>query len=188
MSGNKIANLGSQEVKGNARRVRYLLPATCYLKLLFAACSLLAVHAQESRGGQDFFVGAFGEAVGYGYDGVAYGGGLIIGAGSGGALGLRVLYALDDIDITFLEVTVFARLYIFGRDAFSGPFVQLNAGPVIYLHSDIDQKGYGNISAGLSTGWRFLLGKRFFAEPTLRIGYPYLLGGTIAVGFRTGSR
>jgi len=149
----------------------------------------LAIFAQEfpelqaQRSRQDFFAASFGEAVGYGYSGAAFGGGLIIGAGTGGALGLRILYAVDNENISFLEVNILARLYIFGKDAFSGPFAQLNIGPVIYEDKNPNRPGYGNISAGLTAGWRFLIGKNFFAEPSLRIGYPYLSGATVALGF-----
>ena len=151
----------------------------------------LAIFAQEipelqaqKPPKQDFFAAPFGEAVGYGYSGTAFGGGLIIGAGTGGALGLRILYVLDAENISFLEVNILARLYIFGKDAFSGPFAQLNVGPVIYADKNPNRSSYGNLSAGVTAGWRFLIGKNFFAEPSLRFGYPYLFGATVAVGFR----
>ena len=158
------------------------------LCLIISLCSLLSVSVVSAQEGakQDFFAATFGEAVGYGYNEIAYGGGLIIGGGTGGALGLRILYAQDNENISFLEVNVLARLYVFGRDAFSGPFVQLSAGPVIYADKNPDRSGYGNISAGLSAGWRFLLGKNFFVEPALRIGYPYLIGGGLSAGARWG--
>ena len=135
-------------------------------------------------GAEDLFVAPLGETLGYGWNGIAYGGGLALGTGSGGALGLRFLYLVDREDIVFFEVNVFARLYIFGPGAFSGPFVQINAGPVLYSDQSLSPSGYGNVSAGLSGGWRFLLGRFFFLEPSLRIGYPYLAGGGVAAGYR----
>jgi hypothetical protein len=77
-------------------------------------------------------------------------------------------------------------LYFFSLDANNGPFIQASGGPIIYSDTRPEISGYGNISAGLSTGWRFLLGKHFFIEPVIRIGYPYLIGGGVSTGFRTG--
>ena len=184
MSGNKITNRGLHDVKGNARKVPCLLSANRYLLTFMCFLLLVSAVSAQEKPRQDFFAASFGEAVGYSYNGVAFGGGLIMGAGTGGALGLRILYVLDDLQISFLEVNVFARLYVFGRYAYSGPFVQLSAGPVMYFDTNPDRSGYGNISAGLSAGWRLLMGRRFFIEPALRIGYPYLAGGSLAIGIR----
>ena len=136
---------------------------------------------------ENFFIAPLGETLGYGWNGIAYGGGAAIGAGTGGALGVRFLYAVDNENISFFEINVFARFYVFGREAFYGPFVQLNAGPVIYADSNFDSQSYGNISAGLTTGWRFLTGRYFYIEPTVRVGYPYLMGGGFSVGVQWGS-
>lgn len=153
--------------------------------ILFSFFFILSLSAQEKTR-NDIFVSPIAEALGFGWNGIAFGGGVAIGAGTGGTLGLKLLYAVDDEQISFLEANVFARYYIFGKTAFYGPFIQANAGPVIYTDANIDpvKRGYGNISAGVTTGWRFTIGKYFFIEPSLRIGYPYLAGGGIALGFR----
>jgi hypothetical protein len=45
-------------------------------------------------------------------------------------------------------------------------------------------KGAGRLSAGLSAGWRFPLGTRWYLEPALRAGYPYIAGAELSAGFR----
>ena len=156
-----------------------------YHFLSIMLCFFLIVPAlfAEKRG-EDFFFAPRGEVTGYGTNGYAYGGGLMIGAGTGGALGLSLLYAVDDNNFIFMEMLFFLRGYIFGANAFSGPFLQLSAGPVIYADTNPEITSYGNISAGLTTGWRFLLGRHFFLEPAVRIGYPYLAGAGLALGVR----
>ncbi|MDR1306884.1 MAG: hypothetical protein LBK74_04845 [Treponema sp.] len=42
----------------------------------------------------------------------------------------------------------------------------------------------GRFSVGLAAGWRFLLGERWYVEPFLRAGYPYIAGGGVSAGFR----
>ena len=160
-------------------QLRFLLCKVCFL--LIIPCS--AILAEQQR--EDFFIAPFGEISGYGWDGNnAIGGGLMIGAGTGGALGLSVSYAVDAESSIFLELLFFLRVYIFGADAISGPFLQLSAGPVIYAYTSPQITNYGNISAGITTGWRFLLGRHFFIEPAFRIGFPYLAAASMAVGVR----
>jgi len=145
---------------------------------------LLAPSLYGDLRGEDFFIAPHGEITGYGLNGYAFGGGIMIGAGTGGALGLSLLYAMDDSDFIFMEMLFFLRGYIFGANAFFGPFLQLSVGPVIYADANPEITNYGNISAGLTTGWRFLLGRRFFIEPSFRIGYPYLAAAGMALGVR----
>ena len=144
---------------------------------------MLGAQQQEA-----FFIAPTAEVNGYGWNGIAYGGGITIGAGTGGALGLQLLYAADNESFVFLEMLFFLRVYVYGADAYSGPFVQLGLGPVLYADTNPEISGHANFSIGLNTGWRFLTGRHFYVEPALRIGYPYLAGGGIAVGYRSGSR
>jgi hypothetical protein len=119
--------------------------------------------------------------------GLAYGGGISIGAGTGGATGINILYTVDNNDFIYMELNFFLRVYIFGKKAFSGPFMQLGIGPVIYADKEPGISGYGNFSTGLTTGWRFLLGRTFFLEPAFRIGYPYFAGVSFSLGVKFGS-
>ena len=126
--------------------------------------------------GEDFFVAPLGEAAGFGWDGLSYGGGFTLGCGDGAAIGIRCLYAQDSYNFIAMELQCFLRMY-FSLNANTGPFVQISAGPVIYADTIPALSGYGTISAGLGAGWRFPVGKHWYIEPAIRAGYPYLIGG-----------
>ncbi len=143
--------------------------------------------AMQVYADEDFFVAPIGEAVGFGWDGMAYGGGLAVGYGDGAAIGIRFMYAQDTQKFVFMELQCFLRLYFFNMNASTGPFIQVSGGPVIFSDSTPEISGYGNISAGLSAGWRFPLGKHWYIEPVVRTGYPYIFGGGISTGFRKGA-
>jgi len=84
-----------------------------------------------------------------------------------------------------LELNFLFRLYFFGKSANSGPFAQIEGGPVIYFN--VDDKislpaKIGMVNLGAAFGWRFLLGKYFFIEPSIRGGYPYIFGASVLAG------
>jgi hypothetical protein len=124
------------------------------------------------------------ETARYSVNGTAFGGGLALGYGYGpGALGLGVLYFADTDGLSTLETTIFLRFYL-PREG-EGFFVQINAGSSIFaLDGDFDHPGAGGISVGLSAGWRFLLSGRWYVEPYLRMGYPYITGAGVSAGYR----
>jgi hypothetical protein len=152
----------------------------CTFLLIFSS----PIFAQNTEKQELFFIAPLFETIGYSDESTAFGGGLTIGTGSGIAFGMRLLYALNPEDFTFVEILFFLRYYFFGSGANTGPFVQLNTGPVLYIDNITNLKGYGNISAGLTAGWRFSLGNRFFLEPAARFGFPYLAGAGVSAGFR----
>ena len=177
-----------------------------FLLIAFLGLPFSVLFAQQP---QNVFAAPLAELNGYGWDSPAFGGGVSVGAGTGGALGLNLLYAMDTERFSFLEIQFFARGYIFGKDAYSGPFVQLGLGPVIYndkkeVQSERSEQSEQqnqpttqpatfqttNFSAGLTTGWRFLAGRFLYIEPTIRIGYPYLIGGGVCLGihWRSGQK
>ena len=135
---------------------------------------------------QDFFIAPLAEVIGYGRKGPNFGGGLAIGAGSGAAIGARLLYAADTESVNALELAVFIRFYFFGPEASAGPFVQINAGTAVFARESAVSlpAQVGTISAGLAAGWRFLLGNRWYIEPAVRAGYPYISGTGVSAGFR----
>jgi hypothetical protein len=110
----------------------------------------------------------------------AFGGGLAVGYGDVGPCGLRLLYAADYNNFATLEIVAFARLFLF--ESGSGFFIQVEIGPALFF--DNGQSVWGQPSIGVMTGWRFPLGKRWFIEPALRIGYPYIAGAGLSAGFR----
>ncbi len=115
-------------------------------------------------------------------------GALDVGCGDGAAIGIRCLYAQDSYNFIAMELQCFLRMYFFSLNANTGPFVQVSGGPVIYADTRPEMSGHGNISAGLSAGWRFPIGKHWYIEPAVRTGYPYLIGAGISTGFRTGGK
>lgn len=133
-----------------------------------------------------FFIGPLAEALGYSREGSAFGGGLAVGAGSGVSIGARLLYLIDTESVNTLELTVFMRFYLLGPEAASGPFVQVTAGTAIFARESIVSvpAQTGVISAGLAAGWRFFLGNRWYVEPAVRAGYPYIFGAGVSAGFR----
>jgi hypothetical protein len=176
------------------RMKRFKNGDTCRFFIIFFSfflamqlCFIAQAHGREHVR-EDFFVAPFGEVVGLGW-GIAYGGGLSLGYGDGTAIGLRFLYTQDDYRFVSMELQAFFRLYFFEKfHASTGPFVQISGGPVIYADTVPAVSGYGSISAGLSAGWRFPLGKYWFIEPSVRTGYPFLIGGGISTGLRIGDR
>lgn len=133
---------------------------------------------------EDFFIGLLGDVSYYGRSGPAYGGGITFGYGSGSSIGISFLFAVDTEKFIFMELLMFLRFYFLGANANRGPFIQIGGGPVLFADGKPEISGYGSISAGLSFGWRFLLGKHWYIEPVIRGGYPFLVGGGVSAGLR----
>ena len=161
------------------RKLRFII---VFLVLFLAA--LTVIPAQQQANEPSFFVGLIAEALWYGIDAPAFGGGLIIGGGTGISIGGRVLYAAEANSISVLELGIFIRSYMDGKDAIDGLFIQFNAGMAI-----IDQSfpslpaNKGSFTAGIEAGWRILLGG-FYIDPVIRAGYPYMVGMGVSAGFR----
>jgi len=123
----------------------------------------------------------------YSVSSIAFGGGAALGYGDGTALGLRVIYCSDLDKIKSLELGLLIRLYLPRLTGHSGLFIQFCGGPVLFAP---EGKGisapdeFGMVSAGLSLGWRFILGQNFFLEPAVRGGYPYIAGLGLSIGAR----
>jgi hypothetical protein len=149
------------------------------------------VFAQNSAIREDLWVCPVFESSFYSVSNLAIGIGAALGYGDRVAFGLKVIYWDDMNEVRSLELNLLARFYFFNKAAPSGPFIQLNAGPVIFAWDEqnisIPSKTVMT-SAGLSLGWRFLLGDRlgglFFIEPCIRVGTPYLFGAGLSAGVR----
>lgn len=116
----------------------------------------------------------------------AYGGGMTLGYGSGASIGIKAAYLLDPNGrVSTLELNFLLRFYFLGATSCSGPYIQINGGPAFFAknYSLAFPSEFGVVSAGLSLGWRFLIGQYFFIEPTVRGGYPYIVGGGLFAGF-----
>lgn len=134
----------------------------------------------------DFFIAPLVEIIGYSRKGPSFGAGFALGAGNGVAIGMRFLYGIDTESIHMMELGVFLRFYLQGASICTGPFFQLNAGASIYNHKHAvyPPARVGALSSGISAGWRFRLGKRWYFEPSIRAGYPYIAGVGASFAFR----
>jgi len=156
------------------------------IMLLFVLCTLTqAAFAQAPEKG-DFWVSISGDGAFYATEGLAYGGGLSLGYGSGSSIGLKAVWFLSSDSVSVIELSFIFRLYFSGSGAYTGPFVQFMGGPTFYsfLEDVSIPSELGMISAGLCLGWRFLFLDRWFIEPYIRAGYPYILGAAISAGIR----
>lgn len=152
--------------------------------ILLIFVSQASAQAEVPASRERIFLSPLAEAVYYGRHSPAAGGGLSLGYGDTTAWGLRALFGssfFDDEKLTVLEVLAFFRFSFF-----QGLFVQLNTGLVVfYADNSISlPSDSGSFSAGVSVGWRFLLGEKFFLEPYVRGGYPYYGGLGLCAGVR----
>ena len=137
-----------------------------------------------------FFIGMSAETALYSVDTAAFGGGLTAGYGFDiGAIGLGLWYLVDTGGLTTYAPHLFFRFYLPVQNAprsGSGPFLQFTLGPSFHAWNPRIPPGSltSAVSAGLSAGWRFLLGKRWYIEPVLRAGYPFITGAGSAAGYR----
>jgi hypothetical protein len=152
--------------------------------ILALLVSNTAAAARDNPG--DFFFAPLGEALMYSREGVSIGGGFSAGFGEGAALGIRLLYAQDAEQLAVLEAVFFLRFYLPRLEGAAGPFAQLNIGTALFGREKPPSfpAEAGIVSAGLALGWRFPLGSRWYIEPALRAGYPYIAGGGLSAGFR----
>jgi hypothetical protein len=159
-----------------------------FLLVFIYSLGVMPISAQEQVSvREDFWVCPVFESGLYGVSNIAIGGGAALGYGDRVVIGLKVVYWNDLTQLSALELNFLVRFYFFNRAAPSGLFVQFSGGPVILardenkiaIPSDISM-----ISAGLTLGWRFLLGRHFFIEPAVRGGYPYIVGAGLSAGVR----
>jgi hypothetical protein len=134
----------------------------------------------------DFWVGLGGDIALYSETELGYGVAINFGYGSGSMIGFKAAFFFFEEDMNALELDLLLRFYIFGKNAYQGPFIQLIAGAYLvnYLDEFAIPSSAGSVNAGLSFGWRFILSNRFFVEPALRAGYPYFFGAGVSAGIR----
>jgi hypothetical protein len=147
-----------------------------------------AAQTEERLRPGEFWLGLGGEAAMFGTSGFSYGGSFAFGYGVGVSVGLKAAYFFDNVEnIDVLELNFLLRFYLRGLTFSSGPFVQVLAGSAVFFRRETGfaiPAQWGIPSAGACFGWRFNIGKVFFAEPYIRGGYPYIFGGGVAAGVR----
>ena len=160
--------------------------------ILISAATLHAQDVRAQENGREassllFFAAPVAEVVVYGKMAPSIGYGFAIGTEDRVSVGLKGIYAMPVLqeDITALEITIFFRVYLTQSDV-SGLFAQLTYGFAVFSGESkisIPAEG-GTFSIGITAGWRFPLGSRFFIEPYLRGGYPYYGGLGVSAGVR----
>jgi len=135
-----------------------------------------------------FFIALLAEGSGYTRYNTAFGGGVTLGGSyNGKGLGISLLYAQDAEKFMFLEALAHFRYYLsfLSRAKINtGLFLQAEGGVVLCAYEKLEIAGYWVPVAGLSAGWRFPLGTRWFIEPAVRGGYPYIFGAGLSAGMR----
>ena len=156
--------------------------------ILFSAGCLYAQEGYDEISSPSFFAAPVIETVWYGRTSPSIGYGFSIGSEGIISIGLKGIYAmpLAEFEITTLEVTLFFRVYLPVTGPVSGFFTQLTYGFAVFSRENqisLPADG-GTFSLGLTAGWRFPIGSRFFIEPYIRGGYPYYGGAGLCAGVR----
>jgi len=188
-------------VKINSRYSALYVRKSLLLLVLLIALSAIPIFAQNNQTEldpvvpktdtaqktqkEDFWICPGAEMALYSSNSASYGGSLALGYGRGTAVGVKTAYFMDPESNGALEINILLRFYVLGSDYCKGPFIQFSGGPVLFFKENefTFPANLGIISAGLSLGWRFSLGEWWFVEPSVRAGYPYLVGGGISFGF-----
>jgi len=155
--------------------------------VLLLICAVPVFAQEEAVKQRAFWVCPGAETAMFSPSGMAYGGGLSIGYGRRAAIGFKAAYLVNTKGLSTLELNFLFRWYFLQPMAYFGPFAQFNGGPVFFAQNRdaiAVPAEFGTISAGLSVGWRFLLGKWWFLEPAIRVGYPFLVGAGVSAGLR----
>jgi len=137
---------------------------------------------------RDLFIALLAEGSGYTRHSVAFGGGVVLGGSlNGKGIGISLLYAQDAEKFMFLEAIAHFRYYLSflsRAEINTGLFLQAEGGVVLFSYEKFEMSGHLNPVAGISAGWRFPLGTRWYIEPAIRGGYPYIIGASVSAGMR----
>jgi len=117
---------------------------------------------------------------------LAYDAHFLLGYGFGSSIGIKTSLFFSTQNFTILELDLFVKFYLLGKDAYWGPFLQLIGGASLINYEDVFAipSSTGIINAGLGFGWGFLVNNKFFVEPNIRLGYPYYFGVGVSAGVR----
>jgi len=160
--------------------------------LLFFICIPLSAQEDpphpETTKSEELWISPGAEMAFYSPVSVAAGGSVTIAYGSGTSIGMKASWLFDnDGQLNILILDFLLRMFFFGSSANSGLFIQFAGGPAIYLQSEEELSmpvRIGTLTAGLTLGWRLLLGKYFYIEPSISGGYPYIAGAGLSAGVR----
>jgi hypothetical protein len=135
----------------------------------------------------DFWIGVGFHTAFYDPSELSLGGSLSVGYGSGSSIGFMASYFLNTSYSSVLELDLLLRIYLSGKNAFLGPFLQVVGGASL-INYDLAiniPSNTGIFNAGLGFGWRLIAVNKFYWEPFVRVGYPYYCCFTLTIGIRT---
>jgi len=154
--------------------------------LLLMIC--VPLSAQEQKKSEDLWIGLGAEMAFYSPVSLAAGGSIAIAYGNGTSIGTKISWLFDnDGQLNIVILDFLFRVYFFGSSANSGLYLQFAGGPALYFQKEEKFSlpvRIGTLNAGLNLGWRFLLGKSFYIEPSISGGYPYIFGAGLSAGVR----
>jgi hypothetical protein len=156
-----------------------------FLFFIFFLVSTVFSQETESKEHSDFWLCAGAETAFYGISKLAYGGSIALGYGSGSSIGIKAAYLYNTEGFTVIEFNFLLRWYFLGRTSADGLFIQFGGGPVFFTEGNTPFNASAHtasMSVGLDLGWRILLGRRFFLEPSVRAGYPFFIGAGLSAG------
>ncbi len=142
----------------------------------------------ETKKSEEFWISPGTEMAFYSPVSLSAGGSVTIAYGSGTSIGTKISWLYDNkgqLNVFILDFLF--RWYFFGSYANSGLYIQFAGGPAIYLQSEEEFSvpvRIGTLTAGLTLGWRFLLGRYFYFEPSISGGYPYIFGAGLSAGVK----
>jgi hypothetical protein len=147
------------------------------LLILFSAGNLYALDGFFGGLGLDLNANA--------REGVALGGGLSFGLDLNDifSAGAKAVLSSDMDTVTTLETAAFFRYYFtrFLPLPVGSLFAQAETGASFFFENG---EGYPAFYGGLTAGWRYNMLEKFYLEPSLRVGYPFIWGVGLSAGFR----
>ena len=146
------------------------------LALCLVLCTTGSIYALDN-----LFAGAGAEANANTRKGMAAGGVLSLGADINKifSAGLNMTFSHNFSTVFTLEPRAFFRYYL--PLGINGFFAQAELGTALFFE---DGSAYPAFSGGLAAGWRCFVNEKFYIEPYVRGGYPFIWG----IGFTAGMR
>jgi hypothetical protein len=141
------------------------------MKTLLLICLLLTISTLPLYPLEGWFAGLGAEANAHTREAAAAGGGLSFGLdiSRNFALGLKAAISYNFDTVAAVEPMAFFRYY--PPLGISGPFIQAEAGAVVYFEYGL---AYPAFSGGLALGWRFVLG---ITNTTYGNGHQWVIDG-----------
>jgi hypothetical protein len=145
----------------------------CVAAFLLVASGLYALDAWD--------IGAAAELNANSREGVATGGGLLFGLEIDNRMtaGIKTSFFTNMDTVNTMEGQALFRYYL--SLPVNGVFLQAEAGVSVFFEQD---EQFPAFMGGITAGWRIFPGARWYLEPGLRLGYPFIWGVGLGGGVR----